>query len=125
MTVWKSYTITLFNAGRVGVAKSHSIMREHEWEAVDAAERGLRSHRNTTGEHALYDSWSVMVSPGRNGLPQIVASGGAVDPLSDGQEAPQDLSDVAFSEAHYPPRGPSDDSPEKRPRTAWEKLAGQ
>lgn len=125
MTVWKSYTITLFNAQRVGVAKSHSVMREHEWEAVDVAERGLRSHRNTTKEHALYDSWSVMVSPGRNGLPQIVASGGAVDPLSGGQEAPQDLSGLAELGRIRIDRWLADDQPEKRPRTAWEKLADQ
>lgn len=123
--MWKSYTITLFNAGHVGVSKSHSVMREHDWEAIDVAERGLRSHRNTTKDHALYDSWSVMVSPGRMGLPETIAAGGAVAPLGDGQEAPVDLSGLAEQGRTRINGRMVEHSKESQPRTAWEKLAQQ
>jgi hypothetical protein len=120
--MFKSYTITLFHSQTEGMAKSWSVMRESDEEAIDVAKRALRSHVNTTAQHAIFDSWSVMASPGRGRLPVIIATGRTGGPPTDDPGPPPGESWASMDERGVDDRGPNGSDLKRKRRSAWDKL---
>lgn len=48
-------------------------------EAIAAATKWLRLHRNAAGDQPKFDRWAVITTNPRTGLPQAVASGATND----------------------------------------------
>lgn len=76
------YLVTLTLSGTKQQSVPRTVWRATDDEAIEAAKRLLRLHRNAYRMHThRFDQWTV-AKPGGNGLPRIIAYGGPPGPTS-------------------------------------------
>ena len=55
------YTITLTDSTHKHTPKERVLYRSSDRDAIDAAERELRRHINTSGARPIYDGWRLTI----------------------------------------------------------------
>jgi len=73
MSTDRRYIISLTDSTHKVLAIARAVYRRSDDEAMDAAERELRRHRNSLGLYACYDGWRLTVKLPPHWTTHIVA----------------------------------------------------